>query len=182
MGRGWELAQGAREFALNLLGAWGCRQEQGGWEWGLPPHALTICMQGTVLPCNSSAEGPIILVRTPLLAPLLCAWPCCRQRDEPVAVRLAKAMALAVHAQVWQYKRGAEQECELCGKAGARLAMPSGAVVCGPYIVLAQFRLELTKLSCLCPVNPLTNAHLPVPVPPGPRLFQRQGVWLRFSD
>ena len=51
-----------------------------------------------------------------------------------------------------------------------------------PYIVLAQFRLELTKLSCLCPVNPLTNAHLPVPVPPGPRLFQRQGVWLRFSD
>jgi hypothetical protein len=84
-----------------------------------------------VLPCNSSAEGPIILVRTPLLAPLLCAWPCCRQRDEPVAVRLAKAMALAVHAQVWQYKRGAEQECELCGKAGARLAMPSGAVVCG---------------------------------------------------
>ena len=51
-----------------------------------------------------------------------------------------------------------------------------------PYIVLAQFRLELTKLSCLCLVNPLTNAHLPVPVPPGPRLFQRQGVWLRFSD
>ena len=51
-----------------------------------------------------------------------------------------------------------------------------------PYIVLAQFRLELTKLSCQCPVNPLTNAHLPVPVPPGPRLFQRQGVWLRFSD
>ena len=31
--------------------------------------------------------------------------------------------------------------------------------------VLAQFRLELTKLSCLCPVNPLTIAHLPVPVP-----------------
>jgi hypothetical protein len=36
-----------------------------------------------------------------------------------------------------------------------------------PYIVLAQFRLELTKLSCLCLVNPLTNAHLPVPVPLG---------------
>jgi hypothetical protein len=38
-----------------------------------------------------------------------------------------------------------------------------------PYIVLAQFRLELTKLSCLCLVNPLTNAHLPVPVPLGLR-------------
>ena len=38
-----------------------------------------------------------------------------------------------------------------------------------PYIVLAQFRLELTKLSCQCAVNPnpLTNAHLPVPVPLG---------------
>ena len=35
-----------------------------------------------------------------------------------------------------------------------------------PYIVLVQFRLELTKLSCQCPENPLTNAHLPVPVPP----------------
>ena len=34
-----------------------------------------------------------------------------------------------------------------------------------PSIVLAQFRLELTKLSCQCPVKPLTNAHLPVPVP-----------------
>ena len=62
-----------------------------------------------------------------------------------------------------------------CSKASRRMLTE-------PYIVLAQFRLELTKLSCLCLVNPLTNAHLPVPVPPGPRLFQRQGVWLRFSD
>ena len=40
----------------------------------------------------------------------------------------------------------------------------------------------LSMPGCLCLVDPLTNAHLPVPVPPGPRLFQRQGVWLRFSD
>ena len=28
----------------------------------------------------------------------------------------------------------------------------------------------------------VTNAQMPVPVPPGPQVFQRQGVWLRFSD
>jgi hypothetical protein len=77
---------------------------------------------------------------------------------------------------------------QLSGTIGAKVVWPYGCSTSQevassiPYIVLAQFRLELTKLSCLCLVNPLTNAHLPVPVPPGPRLFQRQGVWLRFSD
>jgi hypothetical protein len=71
------------------------------------------------------------------------------------------------------------------GRTSARTDTPrrsSSRTTKPPYIVLAQFRLELTKLSCPCLVNLLTNAHLPVPVPPGPRLFQRQGVWLRFSD
>jgi hypothetical protein len=57
----------------------------------------------------------------------------------------------------------------------------------GPWLAVGtidcQWRHNLFEwLICLCLVNPLTNAHLPVPVPPGPRLFQRQGVWLRFSD
>ena len=64
--------------------------------------------------------------------------------------------------------------------AAPRLLGQSGIHAAGK--VLAQFRLKLTKPSWLCLVNPLTNAHLPVPIPPGPRLFQRQGVWVRFSD
>jgi hypothetical protein len=70
----------------------------------------------------------------PAAPPLLRAWDCCRQMDEPVAVRLAKAMSLAVHEQVWQYKKGAEQECELCSRACERVAVPSGAVVCGIWV------------------------------------------------
>jgi hypothetical protein len=95
----------------------------------------------------------------------MCACPPPRTSPAPLALVRVRLEKVDPFPRQWPYGCSTSQEV-------------AGSI---PYIVLAQFRLELTKLSCLCLVNPLSNGHLPVPVPPGPRLFQRQGVWLRFS-